>query len=136
VIKKLIDRYRLANANGRVLTKPTLQFKGYQNLWAAGDCAAMPLERWKHDAATAQFALRQGTRSGKNLLAHRANRSLRPTVSGPSEKRLPWGILNAAGDVLGFQSFGIVRLADVASCLPVQTAGLAAKQLRQFRESS
>jgi hypothetical protein len=37
------------------------------------------------------------------------------------------GHLNAAGDVLGFQSFGIVRLADVASCLPVQTAGLAAQ---------
>jgi CBS domain-containing protein len=29
----------LANAKGRVLTEPTLQVEGYQNLWAAGDCA-------------------------------------------------------------------------------------------------
>ena len=74
VIEKLIDQYRLADAKGRVLTDPTLQVKGHQNLWAAGDCAAVPLSDGSMSPATAQFALRQGTLLGKNLLARRANR--------------------------------------------------------------
>ena len=36
VIKKLIDRYQLANAKGRLVTEPTLQVRGHEKLWAAG----------------------------------------------------------------------------------------------------
>ena len=107
VIKKLIDRYRLANSKGRVLTEPTLQVKGYQNLWAAGDCAAVPLSDGSMSPATAQFALRQGSRLGKNLLARRANRPLRPFRFRALGEMASLGHLNAVGDVLGFKVSGL-----------------------------
>jgi NADH:ubiquinone reductase (H+-translocating) len=107
VIKKLIDRYRLANAKGRVLTEPTLQVEGYQNLWAAGDCAAVPLGDGSMSPATAQFALRQGTPLGKNLLARRANRRLRPFRFKALGQLASLGHLNAVGDVLGFKVSGL-----------------------------
>jgi len=107
VIKKLIDRYRLANSKGRVLTEPTLQVKGHQNLWAAGDCAAVPLSDASMSPATAQFALRQGSRLGKNLLARRANRPLRPFRFKALGEMASLGHLNAVGDVLGFKVSGL-----------------------------
>src|SRR5580700_1854689 len=54
VIKKLIDRYQLANSKGRLITEPTMQLKGHENLWAAGDCAAVPLTDGSVSPATAQ----------------------------------------------------------------------------------
>jgi NADH:ubiquinone reductase (H+-translocating) len=107
VIKKLIDRYRLASEKGRVLTEPTLQLEGYQNLWAAGDCAAVPLSDGSMSPATAQFALRQGTLLGKNLLACRANRTLRPFRFKALGQLASLGHLNAVGDVLGFKVSGL-----------------------------
>lgn len=77
---------------GRILTEATLRVQGRENLWAAGDCAAVPLYGTPHitsegdarlkapgklgpspfDArrycpSTAQFAMRQGALLAKNL---------------------------------------------------------------------
>ena len=41
VIKKLIYRYHLPSNKGRLSTEPTMQVKGYTNLWSAGDCSAV-----------------------------------------------------------------------------------------------
>ena len=71
MIKKLIDRYQLPNERGRLITEPTMQVKGYENLWSAGDCSAVPLADGSVSPATAQFAMRQGTLLGKNFLAAR-----------------------------------------------------------------
>src|SRR5260221_7078348 len=76
VIKKLIDRYQLANSKGRLVTEPTMQVKGHENLWAAGDCAAVPLTDGTISPATAQFAIRQGTVLGKNIIALQDKRPL------------------------------------------------------------
>src|SRR6202047_1795082 len=78
VIKKLIDRYQLANSKGRLITDPTMQEKGHENLWAAGDCAAVPLTDGSVSPATAQFAIRQGTVLGKNIIALKSKRALQP----------------------------------------------------------
>jgi NADH:ubiquinone reductase (H+-translocating) len=108
VIKNLIDRYRLADAKGRVLTEPTLQVIGYQNLWAAGDCAAVPLSDGSISPATAQFAIRQGTLLGKNLLALRNNRALQPFRFKALGEMASLGHLNAVGNVLGFKVSGLL----------------------------
>jgi NADH dehydrogenase len=107
-IKNLIDRYQLPNSKGRVLTEPTLQFKGYQNLWAAGDCAAVPLSDGSVSPATAQFAIRQGTLLGKNLLALRSNRALQPFRFKALGEMASLGHLNAVGNVLGFKVSGLL----------------------------
>ncbi len=78
----------LATEKGRIITAPTLRVPGQDRLWAAGDCAAVPMPEKKREGdrmggttplgpspfkpqpycpGTAQFAVRQGTLLGKNL---------------------------------------------------------------------
>jgi len=108
VIKKLIDRYQLANSKGRLVTEPTMQVKGHQNLWAAGDCAAVPLTDGTISPATAQFAIRQGTVLGKNIIALQSNRPLQPFGFKALGEMASLGHLNAVGKVFGFKVSGLL----------------------------
>jgi NADH:ubiquinone reductase (H+-translocating) len=108
VIKKLIDRYQLPNERGRLKTEPTMQIKGYQNLWAAGDCSAVPLTDGSTSPATAQFAMRQGTHLGKNILAARNGESLEPFRFESLGEMASLGHRNAVGKVLGFKVSGFL----------------------------
>jgi NADH dehydrogenase, FAD-containing subunit len=108
VIKKLIDRYQLANSKGRLVTEPTMQVKGHENLWAAGDCAAVPLTDGSVSPATAQFAIRQGTILGKNILALQSKRPLEPFGFKALGEMASLGHLNAVGKVFGFKVSGLL----------------------------
>ena len=108
VIKKLIDRYQLANAKGRLVTEPTLQVRGHEKLWAAGDCAAVPLPDGSISPATAQFAIRQGTVLGKNIDALRSKRPLQPFGFKALGEMASLGHLNAVGKVFGFKVSGLL----------------------------
>jgi NADH dehydrogenase len=108
VIKKLIDRYQLPNNRGRLSTEPTMQVKGYKNLWSAGDCSAVPLEDGSVSPATAQFAMRQGTVLGKNILAARNGQALEPFRFKTLGEMASLGHRNAVGKVLGFQVSGFL----------------------------
>jgi len=57
------------DARGRVTVDPTLQVTGTNDVWALGDCAAVPNERTpgRFDPPTCQHALRQARRLAKNL---------------------------------------------------------------------
>jgi NADH dehydrogenase len=107
VIKKLIDRYQLANVHGRLVTDATMQVKGHENLWSAGDCAAVPLTDGSISPATAQFAIRQGTVLGKNIIALRSNRPLQPFRFKALGEMASLGHLNAVGKVFGFKISGL-----------------------------
>ena len=55
---------------GRVPTAPTMRVAGHDDLWVAGDCAAVPWNDRGEDKIappTAQLALRQGTQVGQNV---------------------------------------------------------------------
>jgi NADH dehydrogenase len=108
VIKRLIDRYQLANSKGRLVTEPTLQVSGYEKLWAAGDCAAVPLTDGSVSPATAQFAIRQGTVLGKNIIALRSKRLLQPFGFKALGEMASLGHLNAVGKVFGFKVSGLL----------------------------
>jgi NADH:ubiquinone reductase (H+-translocating) len=108
VIKKLIDRYQLPNDRGRLSTEPTMQVKGYQNLWSAGDCSAVPLADGSISPATAQFAMRQGTVLGSNILAARNSQSLAPFRFKTLGEMASLGHRNAVGKVLGFKVSGFL----------------------------
>jgi NADH:ubiquinone reductase (H+-translocating) len=108
VIKKLIDRYQLPNERGRLRTEPTMQIKGYQNLWAAGDCSAVPLADGSISPATAQFAMRQGTHLAKNILAARNGQPLEPFRFETLGEMASLGHRNAVGKVLGFKVSGFL----------------------------
>jgi NADH dehydrogenase len=108
VIQKLIERYQLPNARGRLSTEPTMQVKGYNNLWSAGDCSAVPLEDGGISPATAQFAMRQGTLLGKNILAARDGQPLEPFRFKALGEMASLGHRNAVGKVLGFKVSGFL----------------------------
>lgn len=66
---------------GRVPTAPTMQVRGQTNLWAAGDCAAVPWDdkgERKIAPPTAQFAVRQGEQLGRNLARALRGEPLKP----------------------------------------------------------
>ena len=108
VIKKLIDHYQLANSKGRLATEPTMQVKGHENLWAAGDCAAVPLTDGSISPATAQFAIRQGTILGKNIIALKGERPLQIFGFKALGEMASLGHLNAVGKVFGFKVSGLL----------------------------
>jgi NADH dehydrogenase len=108
VIKKLIDRYHLANEKGRLITEPTMQVKGYKNLWSAGDCAAVPLKDGTVSPATAQFAMRQGALLGKNIIAARNGQTVEPFRFKTLGEMASLGHRNAVGKVLGFKVSGFL----------------------------
>jgi NADH dehydrogenase len=65
----LCARHSLNAFKGRIITDPTMQVRGAERLWAAGDCAAVPMAGTEKSYCppTAQFAFRQGELLGKNL---------------------------------------------------------------------
>ncbi|MGC3991770.1 MAG: FAD-dependent oxidoreductase [Chthoniobacteraceae bacterium] len=76
LVLDLIAKNKFENSRSRILTDETMLVKGQENLWAAGDCAGVPLAGGKVVDGkaelcppTAQFAYRQGQTLGKNLAA-------------------------------------------------------------------
>ncbi len=65
-------------AGGALLVGPTLQVVGVENVWAAGDCAAVPDGHGGRLPPTAQHALREGKALADNLAAVLAGRPPRP----------------------------------------------------------
>lgn len=77
VLVDLCRQVGVAMVKGRIPTEPAMRVIGQPNLWAAGDCAAVP---WGGDFSppTAQFALRQGVQLARNIA-----RSLRGETTLP-----------------------------------------------------
>ncbi len=71
VIRAICDRYDVPHQRYRVTTDAFLRVPGFDFLWAAGDCAAVPLHGAKEEGElcpqTAQFAMRQGAMLADNL---------------------------------------------------------------------
>jgi NADH:ubiquinone reductase (H+-translocating) len=107
-MKKLIDRYNLPNSRGRLTTEATMQVKGYKNLWSAGDCSAVPLADGSVSPATAQFAMRQGTLLGKNILAARNGQPLAPFRYTSLGEMASLGHRHAVGKVFGLKVSGLL----------------------------
>ncbi len=92
--------------HGRVITDATCAVPGFPGLWAAGDCAAVPLQSEGTSPPTAQFAMRQGKLLGENLVATLNDRPTRPfTFTGLGEFAAI-GHQNAVGEVFGWKVSG------------------------------
>jgi NADH dehydrogenase len=64
----LITRLPLpADSRGYLLCEPDLRVRGFENLWAVGDCAVIPDEEGRPYPATAQHAVREGLHVAENL---------------------------------------------------------------------
>lgn len=131
LILDLCKKNNIENEKGRLLTDSAMRVKGFTNLWAAGDCAAVPMAdtgRKKDDISahdgettkpgaspfeqrrfcppTAQFAYRQGLLLGKNIAAALDGREAKPfTFTGLGELAAI-GHHTAVADIFGFKFSG------------------------------
>lgn len=66
------------NQHGRILCDRFGHVAGRENLWAGGDCAAVPLPDGTPAPALAIWAMTVGTLIGKNILRHEKGKPLAP----------------------------------------------------------
>jgi NADH:ubiquinone reductase (H+-translocating) len=64
-----IESLPLPKDRGRIVVTETMAVPGHEGVWACGDCAAIPDPTGKPYPTTAQHAIRQGTRVGRNIEA-------------------------------------------------------------------
>ncbi len=78
VVTELCEALGIETERGRIPVLNTLRVPGHDWLWAAGDCAMVPMKGGGFSPPTAQFASRQGTLLGKNLSALHRGAELHP----------------------------------------------------------
>lgn len=74
----IVDRLPLRKVGGRVVTDAYGRVEGHDNVWAGGDCAAVPLPGGGIAPALAIWAMTVGRLIGTNLVRHTAGKPLRP----------------------------------------------------------
>lgn len=87
LVLDLVAENNFPTERGRPTTNQFLQIDPERKIWAAGDCAAVPLEDGGFAPGTAQFALRQGKLLGRNIaIALQGTGKLQPfTFTGLGE---------------------------------------------------
>tara|TARA_R110002096_G_scaffold147671_16_gene307677 strand:+ start:9397 stop:11469 length:2073 start_codon:yes stop_codon:yes gene_type:complete len=111
LVRTLCDRYDLPNLKGRIQTTPNLQVPGYDFLWAAGDCAAVPLangEEGQLCPQTAQFAMRQGQTLAENLERAMKGKPLKPFTFRGLGELASIGHQTAVANVFGLRFSGFL----------------------------
>lgn len=96
---------------GRIPTEPTMNVKGHPELWAAGDCAAVPWNdrgQLRTAPPTAQLALRQGRQLGANLLRVLRKESPEPFTYRYLGQLASIGERDAVAEIMGFRFSGFV----------------------------
>lgn len=94
--------------HGRIRTTETLQVPGYDWLWAAGDCAAVPMQSGEICPSTAQFAMRQGALLGKNLNRFLRAEPTRPFTFKGLGELAAIGHMSAVAEVMGLRFSGFI----------------------------
>jgi len=97
----------VANARGRIETRPTLQTTQYDNIWAIGDCAVIENEATHSPSpTTAQFATRQANLLAANLMAVINKRPLASFSFTARGQMAAVGHRKAVAEVFGYKLSG------------------------------
>lgn len=109
LLKSLLSQPDVESERGRLLTDAYCRVRDVPNVWAAGDCAMVPIPGDEPFAPpNAQFAYRQGILVGKNLIAEREHTLPRPfTFTGLGELA-SIGHRKAVADIFGIQFHGFI----------------------------
>lgn len=111
VVLDLCAKLGLETERGRVRVDPTLRVPGHPDLWAAGDCAAVPWDDRgvaRTSPPTAQFAQRQGVRLARNLAAVLRGEEPRPFRYRYMGQMAAIGRHDAVAEVFGFRFGGFL----------------------------
>jgi NADH:ubiquinone reductase (H+-translocating) len=94
---------------GRVKTDGDMRVTGHANVWALGDCAAVPNAfDQKPSPTTAQFAIRQGPQLAKNVARVLRNEATQPFYFRPQGLLASIGNKNGVAEVFGLHFSGIL----------------------------
>lgn len=107
LIANLCEENDLPTEKGRVVTEPNLRVKGQTELWAAGDCASVPMNGGGWCPPTAQFAMRQGSLLGRNLVRARAGDSPKPFTFKGLGELASIGYHRAVAEIMGVNFSGL-----------------------------
>ena len=117
---RTIEVQRPQGGDHRLPVNEYLQVRGYETLWAVGDCALVPEPGGGYQPPTAQHAVRQGRHVARNLVASLAGRNLAarlPRDGYAGNAGTPPG--GGPGD--GCEAHGVPGLVRLADVLPVRT---------------
>lgn len=108
----IIDALEIAKEKGKVKTDMTMLVENTQNIWALGDCAAIPNKQGDFCPPTAQFAIREAKVLAGNIMA---------TLNGKERKPFTFegiGMLGALGHQRAVaELFGKVRISGFIAWL-------------------
>jgi NADH:ubiquinone reductase (H+-translocating) len=108
LVTSLCQASGLATVKGRILSSDTGQVKGQTHLWAIGDCAAFPDSEGVFSPETAQFGMRQGILSGKNIARLTRGERLRRFKFKGYGELASIGHHVAVAEILGFRFSGFI----------------------------
>jgi NADH dehydrogenase len=115
--------------NGRVRVGPTLQVEGHSDVWALGDCAAVPNAAAgdEIDPPTSQHAIRQARRLSANLTAAQDHRPLRPYRFRSLGQVATLGRKEGIADVMGIRLRGLAGWLAARGVHLIQAPGTACR---------
>jgi NADH:ubiquinone reductase (H+-translocating) len=105
----LIKKIGLPMERGRLKTEPDMRVTGSANVWAFGDCAAVP-NAWNAQISppTAQFALRQAKQLAANLVRVQRGEPTRPFHFRPQGLLATIGHHNGVAEIYRFKFSGLL----------------------------
>ena len=105
----LIKKVGLAVERGRLKTDPDMRVTGTTNVWAFGDCAAVP-NAWNNKISppTAQFALRQAKHLAANLVRVGRGEATKPFHFRPQGLLATIGHHNGVAEIYRFKFSGFL----------------------------
>lgn len=106
LVGEACDQNGWESVKGRVKTDSFLRVEGEECAWAGGDCAMVPLPGGEWAPATAQFATRQGTLIGRNIVRSLRKQPLKSFSFGGLGELASIGHRTAVAEVLGLRFSG------------------------------
>jgi NADH dehydrogenase len=105
----LIGKIGLPLERGRLKSEPDMRVTGAENVWAFGDCAAVP-NAWnaKISPPTAQFALRQAKQLAANLVRVHRGEATRPFRFRPQGLLATIGHHNGVAEIYRLKFSGLL----------------------------
>jgi NADH:ubiquinone reductase (H+-translocating) len=98
----------LKDETGRMETDSFMRVKGYQNVWAGGDCAAVPHPDGELCPATGQDVLKAGTHISKNILRKIRGKELKHFNFTGKSQFVSLGRRSAVGEIKGIEFKGLI----------------------------
>jgi NADH dehydrogenase len=103
----LIKELPLPKTGGRIAVNAFLQCESVPNVWAVGDCAAVPLGEGRTAPPTAQHAVREARDCGRNIVAALHGKPLKPFTFESLGSLASLGRRSAVADVFGIRLSGL-----------------------------